>query len=65
MLFLGLMLEKCRYRIYRIEKSDVKEIQICENMELVGIFRKKKTKKSPLAKNKPVSANLWGDISTV
>ena len=65
MLFLGLMLEKCRYRIYREEKSDVNEIQICENMELVGIFRKKKMKKSALAKNKPVSVNLWGDISTV
>ena len=64
-LFLGLMLEKCRCRIYREEKSDVKEIQICENMELVGIFRKKKMRKSALAKNKPVSANLWGDISTV
>ena len=34
-------------------------------MELVGIFRKKKMRKSALAKNKPVSANLWEDISTV
>ena len=59
------MLEKFRCRIYREEKSDVKEIQICENMELVGIFRKKKMRKSALAKNKPVSANLWEDISTV
>ena len=59
------MLEKCRCRIYREEKSDVKEIQICENMELVGTFREKKMKNSALAKSKPVSANLWGDISTV
>ena len=41
---------KFRYRIYRQEKSGVKEIQICENMELVGIFRKKRMKKSALAK---------------
>ena len=65
MLFFWANVGKFRYRVYREEKSDVKEIQICENMELVGIFRKKKIKKSALPKNKPVSANLWGDISTV
>ena len=43
---------------------DVKKIQICEIMELVNIFRKNKTRRAPLAKNHPVSANLWVDIST-
>ena len=43
---------------------DVKKIQICEIMELVNIFRKNKMRRAPLAKNHPVSANLWVDIST-
>ena len=34
-------------------------------MGLVGIFRKKKDEKCPLAKNLPVDANWRGDISTV
>ena len=44
--------------------SDVKKIHICEIMGLVNIFRKNKMRRAPLAKNHPVSANLWVDIST-
>ena len=35
------------------------------NKGLVDISRKNKIKKSPLAKNKPVGANWWGDIRNV
>ena len=43
---------------------DVKKIHICEIMGLANIFRKNKMRRAPLAKNHPVSANLWVDIST-
>ena len=42
---------------YRKKKCDVTKIHICEIMGLVSIFRKNKTKKSPVAKNQPVSAD--------
>ena len=35
------------------------------NKGLVGISRKNKIKKAPLAKNQPVGANWWGDIRNV
>ena len=44
----------------QIEKCDVTKTKICEIMGLVGIFRKNK-----LVKNRPISANWCGDISTV
>ena len=39
-------------------------VKICEIMELVGIFRKKRMKKAPLPLG-PVGTNWWKDRSTV
>ena len=41
------------------------DFQICEVMGLLVIFRENKMKKSLLVKNQSVTANWWGDISTI
>ena len=50
-----------KYLYKRGKKFDITKIQIWEIMGLVGIFRKKKMTKSPLANNdEPVSSVWWG-----
>lgn len=46
---------------YRGEKCDVRKIQICKIMGLVGVFRKNR-KKKPLAKNQPVRVQIGEEI---
>ena len=44
----------------REEKFDVSQLQICEMMGLVSLFRKEQDEKSPLAKNQPSGGTRGG-----
>ena len=58
------MTQQC-YWHNREERCDVTKIKICKNYGIGWHIQKERDEKCPLAKNQPVSANWWGDISNV
>ena len=58
------MTQQC-YWHNREERCDVTKIKICKNYGIGWHIQKERDEKCPRAKNQPVSANWWGDISNV
>ena len=57
------MSQQCYW--HREERCDVRKIKIGKNYGICWHIQKEQGEKCPLAKNQPVGANWWRDISTV